>query len=315
MTPFILISDGFDKDLFKKLRDNENFQVHPKSKVSESELKELLPKVEGLVIRSATKVTPEILELAPKLKYVIRAGAGTDNIDKKSCAIKGVKVSNTPGANTNAAAEHAIALMFTLSRKIAFADASMKNGLWEKSKFLGNEMTKKKIGILGMGRIGQTLAKRLKGFEPEIFFYDPCDVKVSDPTIKKVDKIEEIFSKCDIISMHLPLLEETKNLIDYKLLSQMKKNALLINASRGGILVEKDLIRVLEEEKIKGAALDVFSKEPLEEESKLRKTSNLILTPHLGASTEESQERVGEMVLNQLDQFFIHNNLVNEVTA
>lgn len=315
MTPFILISDGFDKNLFEKLRNNEKFQVHPKSKVSQDELKTLLPKVEGLVIRSATKVTPEILEKAPQLKYIIRAGAGTDNIDKKSCALKGVKVSNTPGANTNAAAEHAMALMFTLLRKTAEAHRSMKNGYWEKSKFSGNELFKKKIGILGMGRIGQTLAKRLQGFEPEISFYDPYDVKLSDPNIKQVETMEQIFSHCDIISMHLPFLEETKNIINYKLLSLMKKNALLINASRGGILVEDDLIRVLEEEKIGGAALDVYSAEPLAEDSKLRKTSNLVLTPHLGASTEESQERVGEMVLDQLDQFFIQNKLINEVTA
>jgi D-3-phosphoglycerate dehydrogenase len=315
MTPFILISDGFDKNLFEKLRNNEKFQVHPQSKVSENELKALLPKVEGLVIRSATKVTPEILEKAPQLKYIIRAGAGTDNIDKKSCALKGVKVSNTPGANTNAAAEHAMALMFTLLRKTAEAHYSMKNGHWEKSKYSGNELFKKKIGILGMGRIGQTLAKRLRGFEPEISFYDPYDVKLSEPNIKQVETMEQIFSHCDIISMHLPFLEKTKNIINYKLLSLMKKNALLINASRGGILVEDDLIRVLEEEKIGGAALDVYSAEPLAEDSKLRKTPNLVLTPHLGASTEESQERVGEMVLNQLDQFFIHNKLINEVTA
>lgn len=315
MTPFILISDGFDKKLFEKLRNNQKFQVHPQSKVSDDELKTLLPKIEGLVIRSATKVTPEILEKASQLKYIIRAGAGTDNIDKKSCALKGVKVSNTPGANTNAAAEHAMALMFTLLRKTAVAHHSMKNGNWEKSKYSGNELFKKKIGILGMGRIGQTLAKRLQGFEPEISFYDPYDVKLSDPNIKQVETMEQIFSHCDIISMHLPFLEETKNIINYKFLSLMKKNALLINASRGGILVEDDLIRVLEEEKIGGAALDVYSKEPLPEDSRLRTVPNLILTPHLGASTEESQERVGEMVLDQLDQFFIHNKLINEVTA
>ena len=164
----------------------------------------LLPKVEGLVIRSATKVTAEVLEHAPNLKYVIRAGAGTDNIDKVSCGLKGVKVSNTPGANTNAAAEHAIALMFTLLRKTAEAHHSMKKGLWEKSKFSGLELTGKKIGILGMGRIGQTLAKRLSGFEPHISFYDPFKVEVSDPKIKQVETMEEIFQTSDIITMHLP---------------------------------------------------------------------------------------------------------------
>tara|TARA_Y100001954_G_scaffold40471_1_gene40978 strand:- start:582 stop:1529 length:948 start_codon:yes stop_codon:yes gene_type:complete len=315
MTPFILISDGFDKELFQKLKENNHFQVHPESKVNKEELMGLLHKVEGLVIRSATKVTEEILEHAPNLKYVIRAGAGTDNIDKKSCGLKGVKVSNTPGANTNAAAEHAIALMFTLLRNTAEAHHSMKNGLWEKSKFGGLELTGKRIGILGMGRIGQTLAKRLSGFEPQISFYDPFKIEISDPQIKQVDKMEEIFQTCDIITMHLPLLEETKNLIDNKFLSLMKKDALLINASRGGIINEEDLAKALKEKKIRGAALDVFSEEPLPEESPLRKVPNLVLTPHLGASTAESQKRVGEMVLDQLEKFFVHNTLLNEVKA
>ena len=157
----------------------------------------------------------------------------------------------------------------------------------------------KRIGILGMGRIGQTLAKRLSGFEPQISFYDPFKIEIPEPNINQVEKMEEIFQSCDIITMHLPLLKETKNLIDNKFLSLMKKDALLINASRGGIINEEDLAKSLKENQIKGAALDVFSEEPLPEDSPLRDAPNLVLTPHLGASTAESQKRVGEIMLGQ----------------
>lgn len=314
MKPFILVSDGFDKNLFEQLKKNMELEVHPESKVSQDQLKSLLPKVHGLVIRSATTVTPDLLEMAPNLKLVIRAGEGTDNIDKVACGQKGVKVANTPGANNNSAAEHAIALMLSTLRMTAQADASMKAGKWDKASFTGLELSNKKIGIIGFGRIGQIVAKRLAGFEPEVMFYDPfatTDIAYA----KKEEDLKKIFSTADIITIHTPLLPQTKNMVNAELLGLMKKEAILINAARGGIVDEAALLETLKNKKIRGAGFDVFATEPLEDSSELRKLDNLILTPHLGASTEEAQVRVGEMVLHQLNEYFVNNNLLNEVKA
>jgi len=313
MKPYIVVADGMDSDVFKKLQADTNFEVHPQSKVTQEELKELLPKINGLVIRSATKVNNELLAIASNLKYVIRAGEGTDNIDKAECQKRDIRVSNTPGANNNSAAEHAIALMMTALRRTADANKKLKEGGWNKSEFVGVELWKKKIGIVGFGRIGQIVAKRLSGFEPEILFYDPFLKESPFDYAKKANSLEEIFSSCDIITLHTPLMEATKGMVNRDLLFSMPSHSILINASRGGIVDEKALYELLSQNKIRSAAFDVFSEEPLAPQSQLRSLENIILTPHLGASTEEAQIRVGEMAAHQLEQFFINNNLLNEV--
>lgn len=313
MKPFILVADGFDKKLFKDLCIVPGLEVHPESKVDKDGLEKLLPKINGIVIRSATTITEDLLAKAPNLKYVIRAGEGTDNIDKVACKAKGVKVSNTPGANNNSAAEHAIALMMTVLRQTAQATQSMGEGKWDKNSFMGIELWKKKIGIVGMGRIGQILAKRLSGFEVSVTYFDPVTENVDIPYAKKVNDIEELFKTCDIITLHVPLIPATKNLVGKKLLDLMKANSILINAARGGIVNEEDLVESLKAGKIRGAGLDVFAQEPLAENSPLRKLPNLVLTPHLGATTLEAQERVGEMAVDQLKEFFLNNKLLNEV--
>lgn len=315
MKPFILVADGLDKNVFEQLQKNDSFEVHPEPKLDQDKIKELLPKVHGLVIRSATKVTAELLELAPELKLVIRAGEGTDNIDKKACGEKGVKVANTPGANNNSAAEHAIALMMSVLRHTNNADKSMKEGRWDKAMYTGMELTHKKIGIVGFGRIGQIVAKRLAGFEPDVSFYDPFCEKTDIPYATKCADLKKLFSESDVISLHTPFMPETKGMVNAELLNSMKKSAILVNASRGGIVDEEALLNLLKEEKIAGAGFDVFATEPLEDSSPLRKLDNLLLTPHLGASTKEAQSRVGDMVLNQLNEFFNKKNLLNEVKA
>lgn len=312
MKPFIVVPDGLDKELFEALKKDANFEVHPESKVSRDQLKAMAPKVNGMIIRSATTVDKELIDLMPNLKLVIRAGEGTDNIDKKYANSKGVKAANTPGANNNSAAEHAIALMFTLLRKTNLADASMKVGEWEKSAFTGNEMANKTIGVVGFGRIGQIVAKRLSGFEPKILFYDPIIEKSDIPGATKITNLEDIFKQADIITVHVPLIEQTKNLIDKKLLSLMKPTAILVNAARGKIVNEEDLYDALVNKKFRGAGFDVFAEEPLKN-SKLPTLKNIVLTPHLGASTEEAQFRVGEMSLHQIREFFVNNKLLNEV--
>lgn len=313
--PFIVVCDGMDKSVFEELKNNENLEVHPSPKLTQEEIKELLPKVNGLVIRSATKPNKEFIDLAPNLKYIIRAGEGTDNIDKTYCQEKGIKVSNTPGANNNSAAEHALALIMTVLRKTASADASMKQGKWEKAQFTGNELWKKTVGIMGFGRIGQILCKRLQGFEPNVLFFDPGIKESEFSYAKKVETLDELFSKSDIISIHTPLLDATKGVVNSDLIGKMKSDAILVNAARGKIVNEDDLYTALKERTIKGAGFDVFANEPLENESKLKELDNIVLTPHLGGSTEEAQFRVGQMAASQMVEFFVNDNLLNEVKA
>ncbi|MFG1482910.1 hydroxyacid dehydrogenase [Halobacteriovorax sp. RZ-2] len=315
MKPFIVVCDGMDAEVFASLQAINELEVHPKAKLTQDEIKELLPKANALVIRSSTTIGEEYLELAPNLKYVIRAGAGTDNIDKVKCGERGVKVSNTPGANNNSAAEHAIALMMTVLRHTAAADATMKNGGWDKSKYTGNELANKKVGIVGFGQIGKIVAKRLQGFDPQVKFFDPfCESSELD-YVSKANTVEEIFETCDIITLHTPLMDATKGMVNKDLFNKMQPHAILVNASRGGIVNEEDLAVALMERKFKAAGFDVFATEPLEEDSPLRKISNLVLTPHLGASTDEAQLRVGEMAVNQLKEFFLNDNLLHEVKA
>jgi D-3-phosphoglycerate dehydrogenase len=313
MKPFIVVPDGFDKSLFEELKKSTELEVHPTSKVSQDELKALLPKVNGLIIRSATTINAELLALAPHLKIVIRAGEGTDNIDKNLCAGKGVKVANTPGANNNSAAEQAIALMMSCLRNTPFANKTMHEGKWEKNALTGLELWKKKVGVVGFGRIGQIVTKRISGFEPDVLFFDPIVEKSEFSFARKAKDLAEIFSTCDIVTIHTPLMPQTKGMITRELLSMMKKDAILINASRGGIVDEEALYDILKEKKIRSAGFDVFALEPLPADSKLLELENLIMSPHVGASTEEAQFRVGEMAVHQIKEFFVNNNLLNEV--
>lgn len=314
MKPFVIVPDGFDAELFNALKKNEHLEVHPTSKVSQEELKTLLPRANGLIIRSSTTITPALLELAPNLKIVIRAGEGTDNIDKVACAQKGVKVANTPGANNNSAAEQAVALMMAVLRNIPRADKTLHEGKWEKNALTGLELWKKKVGVIGFGRIGQLVAKRISGFEPEIFFCSP-EIKEDFNGYKKAKNLEEVFSTCDVITLHTPLTNETRGMVTLDILKLMKKDAILINTSRGGIVDEEALFTILSERKIRGAGFDVFAAEPLNISSKLLSLDNLIMSPHVGASTEEAQSRVGEMAIHQIEEFFLKNNLLNEVKA
>jgi D-3-phosphoglycerate dehydrogenase len=315
MQPNIVVCDGMDKSIFETLVAIKEFNVHPEPKNSQDTITSLLPTAHALIIRSATTVDAELLEKAPLLKLIIRAGEGTDNIDKVACAQKGVKVANTPGANNNSAAEHAIALMMTVLRKTAEANATMKNGGWDKSKYTGVELANKKVGVVGFGRIGQIVAKRLSGFEPDLLFFDPFVEKSDLPYARKAKDLEEIFSTCDVITLHTPLMDKTKGMINAELLDKMQPHAIIVNASRGGIVDEEALLATLKNKKIRAAGFDVFATEPLEENSPLRALDNIVLTPHLGASTEEAQLRVGEMAVHQTKEFFLNENLLNEVKA
>lgn len=298
----VVVCDGMQSKLFDQLKTFSNLTVADKSTHSRDEIINFGSEVSALVVRSATKVDQVLMDQLPNLKLVIRAGEGMDNIDIPYAISKNITATNTPGANGNAAAELALSMMMSLLRHIPFVHQSMQQGKWDKKSFVGNELTNKKIGILGFGKIGQTLAKRLQGFEVEIFYFDPI-VNLGS-LYNRCSTIEEVMKNSDIVSLHLPLIPETKNLINYSFLSKMKKTALLVNCARGGIIVEADLVRALNEGLIAGAGLDVFETEPLPENSPLRNCPKLLLSPHLGASTQEAEYRVGEMVLAILKDSF-----------
>lgn len=298
--PLVIICDGMQSKLFDQLKTFSNLTVADKAQHSREEILSFGAKATVLVIRSATKADKALIDSLPNLKLIIRAGEGMDNIDIPYAKSKGISATNTPGANGNAAAELAFSMIMSLLRHIPFVQASMQQGKWDKKSFVGNELTHKKVGILGFGKIGQTLAKRLQGFEVEIFYYDPM-VTLGAP-YTKCATIAEVLKVSDIVSLHLPLIPETKNLLNFAMISTMKKSALLVNCARGGVIVENDLIKALNEGLIAGAGLDVFETEPLSENSPLRQCPKLLLTPHLGASTQEAEWRVGEMVLKILKE-------------
>ena len=304
-----------DAGIFKRLNSLKGLAVHPEPRISMDVLEKLLPRAQGLVVRSRTKVMASLLERAPGLKYVVRAGEGTDNIDKEACGMRGVRVSNTPGANGNAAAEHTLALMMTVLRHTALAHRSVMDGKWEKHLFMGLELAHKTVGLVGLGKIGFLVAKRLSGFDPNILFFDPAVTESPLPYARKLPSMEEVFRASDVVSLHMPLNRETEGMVNASVLKAMPPHAIFVNTSRGGIVDEKALYEVLAAGSIRGAGVDVFSEEPLRADSPLRRLDNIVLTPHLGGSTEEAQVRAGEMALRQMEEFFFRGNCLHEVTS
>ena len=287
----ILVADKLSDEGVKILQD-AGFEVDCKYKLPPEELKKIIGQYQGIAIRSATKVTKEIIEAADNLKVIGRAGVGLDNVDIEAATKKGVMVMNAPGGNTISTCEHALALMLAVARNIPFAHASLKNKEWERNKFKGNELYSKVLGIVGLGRIGKEVAKRALSFGMEVLTYDPfISEEVADMLGIKLASLDDILKKADFVTVHTPLTEETKNLISDKEFSMMKPKAVVINCARGGIIDEEALYKALKEKKIAGAALDVFSSEP-PKDFKLMELDNIVLTPHLGASTEEAQVNV-----------------------
>jgi D-3-phosphoglycerate dehydrogenase len=300
--PFIFVADGMNEQIFSQLKSNSGWEVFPQSKNKAETLKEHAGRINALIVRSATQVNASLIDLMPKCEIVIRAGEGMDNIDIAYCKTKNISAFNTPGANGNAAAELAIAHMFALLRHVPMADLSMHQGKWDKTQFVGHELTGKKVGIIGFGKIGQTVAKRLKGFEVEIFYFDPMSVKSELGT--RCETIKQLMEQANIVTIHAPLSEQTKNLITLKELSYLKSPAWLVNCARGGIINEEDLVKALDQNLLKSAALDVFDVEPLPEHSPLRSHPKLILSPHLGASSAEAELRVGKQVIAILEDYY-----------
>ena len=311
--PKILISDAMDNIASEILLKN-NLDVETKTDLSPEELKNIIANYDGLIVRSATKVTSDIIEAATNLKIIGRAGAGVDNIDVETAKIKNIIVMNTPGGNTNATAEHTIGLIFALLRKIPSANETTHKGLWEKKKMKGNELKGKKIGIVGFGNVGKRVAEISNALGMKVSIYSSYFNSIKDDFKKYVSSdLKNILLNSDIISFHCKPNKDGSSIITKDNFNMMKKNCILVNTARGGLINEADLIQALKNNVIKGAALDVFNKEPLED-SKLFNLENLILTPHIAASTDEAQIVVAEMVANQFCEYFKNNNIVNSIT-
>ena len=311
--PKILISDAMDNIASEILLKN-NLDVETKTNLTPDELKNIIANYDGLIVRSATKVTDDIIEAATNLKIIGRAGAGVDNINVEAAKNKNIIVMNTPGGNTNATAEHTIGLIFALLRKIPSANETTHRGLWEKKKMKGNELKGKKIGIVGFGNVGKRVAEISYALGMKVSIYSSHFNSIKD-NFKNYDSsnLTNILSNSDIISFHCKPNKDGSSIITKDEFNMMKKNCILVNTARGGLINETDLIQALKNNVIKGAALDVFKKEPLEE-SELFNLENIILTPHIAASTDEAQIVVAEMVANQFCEYFKNNNIVNSIT-
>ena len=278
--------------------------------LSPDELNAAVVDVHGWVIRSGTTITAEHLELAKKLQVIGRAGVGVDNIDIKAATNKGVLVMNMPDGNTISAAEHTMALISTLSRNIQLGHLGLMNGECNRHKLAGNELRGKTLGVVGLGRIGRELIKRAHGFEMKILGYDPyVNQEMFNPEKVKVVDLDELTTESDFISVHVPLTDNTRDLYDANRLAMMKPTARIINVARGGIINEADLANALNNGVIAGAALDVFVSEPLGEDSPLVTAKNILLTPHLGASTHEAKEGVSLGICEQVRDFLQEEKL------
>ena len=289
----ILVSDPLSEEGLKILKDVKEFQVEVKTELKPEALKEIIKDYDALIVRSATKVTKDIIEQAGKLKVIGRAGVGLDNVDLEAATQKGIIVMNTPAGNTISTAEHTMSMILALSRNIPQANASTKKGEWKRSKFMGVELYNKALGIVGLGRIGTEVAKRALSFGMKVLAYDPfLSREVAESLGVEITELKDLLGRCDYITVHTPLTEETKHIISAKEFGLMKTGVRIINCARGGIIDEAALLNAMKEGKVAAAALDVFEKEPLAPDSELLKLDNLITTPHLGASTEEAQVNV-----------------------
>ncbi|WP_085901245.1 phosphoglycerate dehydrogenase [Kiloniella majae] len=306
----VLISDKLSPKAADIFRDR-GVEVDTKVGLSEEELIAIIGDYDGLAIRSATKVTPQVLEAATNLKVVGRAGIGVDNVNIDAASAKGVVVMNTPHGNSITTAEHAIAMMFAAARQIPEANESTQAGKWEKSRFMGSELTAKTLGVIGCGNIGSIVVDRAQGLKMKVISFDPflSPERAKDLGIEKVE-LDELLARADFITLHVPLTDQTKGIIDAKALAKTKKGVRIINCARGGLVVEADLKDALESGHVAGAASDVFEVEPAKD-SVLFGAPNFVATPHLGASTAEAQENVALQVAEQLSDYLLTGAVTN----
>ncbi|NJE29922.1 hydroxyacid dehydrogenase [Thermococcus sp. 18S1] len=280
---------------------NAGFEIVYEEYPDEARLLELVGDVEAIIVRSKPKVTRKVIEAAPKLKVIGRAGVGLDNIDLEAAKERGIKVVNSPGASSRSVAELAVALMFNVARKVAFADRKMREGTWAKKQAMGIELEGKTLGVVGFGRIGYEVARIAHALGMKVLLYDPYP---NEERAKEVGgtfaSLEDLLRESDVVTLHVPLIDATYHLINEERLKLMKPTAILINAARGAVVDTEALVKALQEGWIAGAGLDVFEEEPLPADHPLTKLDNVVLTPHIGASTVEAQMRAGVQVAEQI---------------
>ncbi len=311
----VLVSDNLGEAGIKMFQEEEGIEVDVKTGLSPEELKGIIGNYDGLVIRSATKVTEELLEAATRLKVVGRAGIGLDNVDIPAATKRGVVVMNTPGGNVITTAEHTIAMLFSLSRNIPEGTTTLKKGRWEKKKLQGREIYNKVLGVVGFGKIGSIVADRARGLKMQVIVYDPF---VTPEQIEKSGfesvTLDQLYQRSDYITVHVPKLKDTIGMINKDAFDRMKDGVMIVNCARGGIVDESALYEAMKSGKVAGAALDVFEQEP-PGQIPLFELANLICTPHLGASTQEAQTKVAVDVAGQIINCLKHGTIMNAVNV
>jgi D-3-phosphoglycerate dehydrogenase / 2-oxoglutarate reductase len=312
--PRVLIADKLETAGIELLKQ-AGLEVDNRPGLKGDDLKAALQGADAVICRSQPKVTAEYLENPGKLRAIARAGVGVDTIDVAAATRKGIVVMNTPSGNTVSAAEHTIALMFALARQVPAADATMKAGGWDRNKFLGTQLAGKTLGVVGLGRIGQEVARRAKGLDMEVVGFDPfvTSVKTAEMGFKPAASIADLLPKVDFLTLHIPLTPETKGVIGAKELASMKKTARVLNVARGGVIDEQALADALKAGTIAGAGIDVFAVEPAAADNPLRSAPNVVLTPHLGASTAEAQENVAIEAAQLIADFLLKGIVANAV--
>ena len=311
----VLVSDKLGDAGLDIFRNEEGIELDVNTGLAPDELKAIIGQYDGLVIRSATKVTQEILDAATNLKVVGRAGIGLDNVDIPSATKHGVAVMNTPGGNTVTTAEHSIAMMMALTRNIPRGTSTLKGALWEKKNLQGRELFNKVLGVIGFGNIGSIVANLAQGLRMQVIIYDPA---VTAEHIEKKGfesvSLEELYKRADYITIHVPKIESTTHLLNKDTFAMMKDGVMVINCARGGIIQEQDLYDAIVSGKVAGAALDVFEVEP-PVDNPLLTLDQVIATPHLGASTKEAQTNVAVAVANQIISYLKHDTIINAVNV
>ena len=311
----VLICDPISPKGIALLQQQPELKVTVLEKrLSESELLPLMGEVVAMVVRSETKITRKVIEAAPRLRVVGRAGVGVDNVDVEAATQRGIVVMNTPGGNTISTAELTFSMLMAMARKIPQAHASMKAGEWNRKEFQGVELYNKTLGIPGMGRIGSEVARRAIAFGMRVLAYDPY-LSLSRAKALQVELVEldELYERSDFITVHMPMSDETRGMINAAAFAKMKKGVRVLNCARGGIINEKDLFDAIKRGQVAGAALDVYETEPPPQEFPLRGLPQIIMTPHLGASTEEAQENVGIEVAEAITDYLVHGAVRNAV--
>ncbi len=312
----VLIADKIALDGLAPLQDDDRFELVVETGLDQAALADKLVDFDAVLVRSATKISQEALAKTQRLKVIGRAGVGVDTIDVAAATEKGIAVLNAPAGNITSAAELAFALLMALARNIPSADRSMKDGEWNRSTLAGRELCGKTLGLIGAGRVGGEVATRARAFDMRVLVYDPylSDDQAEVLGITQVE-LDEALSQADIVSLHIPLTDSTRGLIGPRELSLMKQGALLVNAARGGVVDEQALLQALNEGHLGGAALDVFAEEPLPAEHPLRTAPNIILTPHLGASTVEAQKNVAREIAEGVKGALLDGDLSRAVNA